>query len=1070
MRRLTGQAAGHAARLLHFIVGLVMLGTVATAVAVAALAWRLSQGPLSVPWLAHRLEAAANAQGGPTRLVIGSAAVAWEGFRRGIDMPLDIRLTDVAATDASGAPVADVPRAEVSLSPGELLVGRLRPRAVEIEHARLRLLRAVDGSISLDLGSLAETDDSLSPDAAEPAGPGLLPGLITELARPAGTDRGEMRRSLIGQLRRVQVHDTSIVVIDHQLHATWRVPQLDLELTRLSRGGSAGGGEAQLALGDQRATLRMTADLAPGSERTQVQASLGPVRPASLALAARGLAPLSVLEAPVSVTLRADLGPHLAIRAASLEASAGAGQAYLGKSVVQLAGGTLALHGDPQQVTLDKLSVGLRAHEGGTLSHVEAHGEARRAGGKGEAALTLDLDQAAFADLPVLWPEGVAHGARDWVTENVTAGMAREAHVEATLAGPADLSDVTLTSATGAIAGEGLTIHWLRPIAPIERAQAKLRIVDPDTLDITAQGGQQHADAPRGQPLTVRSARIKVTGIEHPHQIATIDADFSGGLAEAVGLLSQPRLRLLDKHPLPGRDPGGAANVKLHVLLPLENDVKIEDIAIHADAHLANAHLADLVAGRDLDQGALDLVATNDGLTLTGDATLAGIPAQIDAEMDFRAGPPAQVLEQVTVSGRASTRQMAAAGLDPGPQVSGTAALQAVYTSRRDGRGAVQADADLTGVQLSATPIGWEKPTGAPARLSARVVLERDRLQGIDALSLEGRDVSVHGRAEYAGDRLAVLRFDRMVLGRTQAQGMVRFPPPGAGRPLEASFTGPVIDLSAVTQHRNSARAAKPEKEPPPGPSWTLDARFERAMMAGGRTWTGLSARAENDGRRFARLSVAGQTAPAEPFRLDVAPSAVGRSLTANAADAGALLAGLDLIGTMKGGRLTLSGTYDDRRPDQALRGSAEITDFRVRDPNGLGRLMQAMTLYGLVQAASGPGLGFTRLTAPFTLTDEALDIRDARAFNPSLGLTAKGHIDLVRNTADMQGTIVPAYFFNSLLGSIPVIGRLFSPEKGGGLFAASYTLRGPLDDPKISVNPLSALTPGFLRGVFGLF
>jgi hypothetical protein len=37
-------------------------------------------------------------------------------------------------------------------------------------------------------------------------------------------------------------------------------------------------------------------------------------------------------------------------------------------------------------------------------------------------------------------------------------------------------------------------------------------------------------------------------------------------------------------------------------------------------------------------------------------------------------------------------------------------------------------------------------------------------------------------------------------------------------------------------------------------------------------------------------------------------------------------------------------------------------------------------------------------------------------------------------------------------------------------VFAASYTVRGPLDNPEISVNPLSALTPGFLRGLFGLF
>ncbi len=84
--------------------------------------------------------------------------------------------------------------------------------------------------------------------------------------------------------------------------------------------------------------------------------------------------------------------------------------------------------------------------------------------------------------------------------------------------------------------------------------------------------------------------------------------------------------------------------------------------------------------------------------------------------------------------------------------------------------------------------------------------------------------------------------------------------------------------------------------------------------------------------------------------------------------------------------------------------------------------------------------------------------------------MTAQGRIDLDDDRIDVQGTIVPAYFFNSLLGNIPLIGKLFSPEQGGGVFAARYALQGPLDDPSVSVNPLSALTPGFLRNIFGLF
>jgi hypothetical protein len=86
------------------------------------------------------------------------------------------------------------------------------------------------------------------------------------------------------------------------------------------------------------------------------------------------------------------------------------------------------------------------------------------------------------------------------------------------------------------------------------------------------------------------------------------------------------------------------------------------------------------------------------------------------------------------------------------------------------------------------------------------------------------------------------------------------------------------------------------------------------------------------------------------------------------------------------------------------------------------------------------------------------------------LGLTAKGRISVSSGRVSIAGTIVPAYFFNAMLGHLPLVGKLFSPEKGGGVFAARFGLDGTLEDPTITINAVSALTPGFLREIFGLF
>jgi len=97
----------------------------------------------------------------------------------------------------------------------------------------------------------------------------------------------------------------------------------------------------------------------------------------------------------------------------------------------------------------------------------------------------------------------------------------------------------------------------------------------------------------------------------------------------------------------------------------------------------------------------------------------------------------------------------------------------------------------------------------------------------------------------------------------------------------------------------------------------------------------------------------------------------------------------------------------------------------------------------GLVDVLSGPGLVSPAWTAPFAYEDDDLELR-MPGLQRLFGMTAKGHVRPEHRQADLEGTIVPAYFFNSLLGNIPLLGWIVSAEKGGGLFAARYHLRGP--------------------------
>ena len=80
------------------------------------------------------------------------------------------------------------------------------------------------------------------------------------------------------------------------------------------------------------------------------------------------------------------------------------------------------------------------------------------------------------------------------------------------------------------------------------------------------------------------------------------------------------------------------------------------------------------------------------------------------------------------------------------------------------------------------------------------------------------------------------------------------------------------------------------------------------------------------------------------------------------------------------------------------------------------------------------------------------------------------GTVTFPKRTLDLQGTLVPSYTLNHGLGNVPLVGKVLTGSDGGGLFAARYSIKGSDDAPDVSVNPLSFLTPGFLRGLFDVF
>ncbi|WP_421989120.1 hypothetical protein [Roseococcus sp.] len=713
---------------------------------------------------------------------------------------------------------------------------------------------------------------------------------------------------------------------------------------------------------------------------------------------------------------------------------------------------------------------------GAYASTIRAMGEAALREGRWRGDLSLELDRARFADLSRLWPQGLAAEARAWMVENITAGEASAGRWQMAAELGDDYTGFAVKGLTGRIEVQGATVHWLRPIPPARNASGYATF-GLDAIEVRVAAGRQENAAGQPGPLEVREGTLRFLFPEGAQDRTEMSFNLAGPLADVVNVVRHPRLHLFDRKPFPATIAAGTFEGRLTIAFPLVAHLQAEQVRLRAEARAANARLTRLLFERDLEEANIELVADTEQLRITGTGSMVGVPLRLGVEMDFRSGPATQVVSRETVTGRGDAERFAMIGFDTEGLLRGPVNFEVRSERRRNGLGTVNLRGDLRDATLAFAPLGWMKAPGSPGSAEAVFRMQGERLTAIDNIRIEALELALRARATTRQGRVERVELQETSFGASRLTGDARAPT-APGQPWNVTLRGPVLDLRSLfgSPDQVSGGAARSAGEPAEAPSESqtplaLDLRFDRVMLGPDRELYATQSRGRLDAAGVMReASLRGRTSrSAGNFELTMTPRGQARQLRGTAEDGGGLLRAFGVVETIEGGRLTLDAQYERAGRGAPLTGTAELDNFTIRNAPTLGKILQAMTLFGVVEAMQR-GLVFSRAVVPFTLTPELLRINDARAFSASLGLTARGRILRERPTIlDLDGTIVPAYVFNTLLGNLPLVGRLFSPEQGGGVFAATFRAQGPADNAEVSVNPLAALTPGFLRGLFGL-
>ena len=1026
----------------NFVLHVIAAAVGAAAIVFAVALWRLSAGPVSLAFLAPYVEDALSAEDASFKVSFDDFILTWAGWERS----LDIRAVGVQVFSADGDVLARVPEMSLVLSLPGLARGLIAPTHLYLYRPELRLARHAEGAIDMAIGGETAADEDLTAR------------LLADLLAPPDPNRE------LGYLRRITVLGARLMVVDEVLGTEWEAPNADIELERHESGLRI---ESDLALAVDGATLDVTARASYESDGRKVALAVAfaEIDSARVTALVAHFAPelAAQVDAALPVSGRFAMSGDLdgQIDDFTFELSGGAGTVTPPMSgaaepfevrSVQLRG---TVDFDGPALRIDELFVDFG---GPTFA-----GTALLSGDPAAPDLVgeFTMTDITASDLGRYWPAEVAPGGRHWVIAHITEGFVPKLSLRLNVGGE-DWSKRHLDrdSVTGTFEVRDGRAEYIGGLPPATNLAGTGRF---DAIDV-------HLNLTHGtvEGLTLERGTVHLLELDRAGEVGKVEVSVSGPLGSALAILALPGLGLAQDMGIDPSMVGGHINADLEIEMPLSDDLVMDDVIVRIGADLRDVSvsgdaLPPVFNNRGVSDGNLAAMMDSESFYLSGDVVLGGTPLEITWQHNFKS-PPAEFRRRIDVTGRLDEDERAAFGIDDS-RLSGALDFE-LHLVDHDGS-SINGDViiDLAPALLVVPALAWSKPLGAPGRARVGFDLAPDGdLRGGIAFAVDAEGLEADGTAELTPSRdgLAAIAFHRLESGLNQGMATITFNADG----------GYDVRLAAESLDLRPYQEAWGESDDAQWPPINISGVVDTVILEGDAMMYDIDCEISIRDGRIGSARIEGFVGEGDPFTFRLGQTAGKREFLLSSENAGAVFKALGVYDRMIGGRLLTTGVIHDDRPDGATEGTVVVDGFHVVNAPLLAKILTVATVTGALEMLDGQGLPFRHFEAPFVYRNELLTLTDVRASGLSVGFTLDGTIDLTDDAqpVNFSGTIIPAYAINSALGHIPLLGKILTGGEGKGMFAATYRVDGPIDDTRVSVNPLAALAPGILRQLFTIF
>ncbi len=679
--------------------------------------------------------------------------------------------------------------------------------------------------------------------------------------------------------------------------------------------------------------------------------------------------------------------------------------------------------------------------------------------------VNAQINNLEINELDAYWPYNFGHEARDWVINNIKDGLVPHAEGRFIFSAEDIQNIITREKAETKPSTPPIPEEAINASITLEKANLTYYHNYPEIKDIksvvkfSGHGMEANIESAKVLDSNISNSVVKFPNLwEHPLTIE-IESAFNGKSEDLINFLKTSHTKNNNQIMQNIYKAQGLAEGKIYLSIPIKKDLVYDDISLKILSNLKNTSIPGLVNGKDITCDNIILNLDKYLLSAKGDVTIDKIPTNIEVTKDLSPSANPENIKYKLIGSFEPKEIKQLSGVDLG-FINGKIGIN-IETIIENNNTKISGSANLSTAEIVIPKFGNKKLSGGRSLANFNIEKTNDTLD-IKEFNLTDDNTEIKGHAKLKVDLSEVLSFNLSQAKFDNNDFTLEYETTDKGVNLD--IKGASLDLS----HAQIGELFKQDNNT--SHSFNLSVDLKNVYMRNSEVFKELSANMQCDSKLCTKGNLYTKINNDNFLVMSLKNIGDRSSLLVESDNAGAVINAFNISRNIRGGQLNIDATLNPGKKITIARGMIKIFDFAAVKTPLLGKILTLASFQGFVDLLNNEGISFKKFEAPITMGDGIITIKNAKSSGSSIGLTAEGTINTAQDRVDIKGVIVPAYAVNKAIGKIPLVGNIIIGGKNEGILATKYSLEGSYDDAKVSVNPLSILTPGFLRNIFDVF